>query len=58
MIFGQAVLVGLPSTPESGVVVVSVQPGQVAADSGLEPGDRLLSINGVNLGKGQEAVQD
>ncbi len=58
VVFGQAALVGLPNNPEPGVVVVSVQAGNVAASAGLEAGDRILSVDGVRLGKGQEAVQN
>ena len=36
---------------------MTVQPGQAAEASGLISGDQILSIDGVRLGKGQEAVQ-
>ncbi len=57
VLFGQAGLIGLPSQPEPGVLVMSVQPYEVAESSGLIAGDRIISVNGKALGKGQEAVQ-
>ncbi len=57
VLVGQATFVGLPMQPDSGVLVMSIQPGQAAETSGLIPGDKILSIDGRNLGKGQDAVQ-
>ncbi len=57
VLIGQATLLGLPSQPNPGVLIMTVQPGQAAETSGLKSGDQILSIDGVRLGKGQEAVQ-
>ncbi len=57
ILFGQATFIGLPNQPDPGVLVVSVQREEVAANSGLMAGDRILSINGTKLGRGQEAVK-
>ncbi|GCE64414.1 RIP metalloprotease RseP [cyanobiont of Ornithocercus magnificus] len=57
VILGQAVLAGLPTNPDPGVLVVAVQPGSAADKAGLRTGDQLLSINGQLLGSGQEAVR-
>ncbi|WP_320667214.1 RIP metalloprotease RseP [Prochlorococcus sp. MIT 1307] len=57
VLIGQAALVGIPSAPEPGVLIMSVQPGQPAESSDLVSGDQILSIDGLKLGKGQEAVQ-
>ena len=57
VLVGQSALVGIPAAPEPGVMVVAVQPGQAAAKAGLQAGDRILSINGEPLGKGQSAVR-
>ena len=57
VLIGQAGLVGIPSEPNSGVLIMAVQPGQAAETSGLTPGDQILSINGLKLGEGQKAVQ-
>ena len=35
--------------PETGVRVLAVEPGGLAAGAGLEPGDRLLRVNGQPL---------
>ena len=57
VLVGQSALIGIPAAPEPGVMVVAVQPGQAAAKAGLQAGDRILSINGDPLGKGQSAVR-
>ncbi len=57
VLIGQAALVGLPSQPESGILVMTVQPNQPAETSGLISGDKILNIDGIELGQGQEAVQ-
>jgi len=57
VLIGQTTLVGIPAEPGPGVLIMSVQPGQAAANSELIPGDKVLSINGMKLGIGQEAVQ-
>lgn len=53
-----------PSSPSFGVtldtrtlVVLGVQPGSIAAEIGLRPGDQLIGINGRRL-RGIEDVQD
>ncbi len=58
VLIGQAAFIGLPNQPEPGVLVVSVQSDEAAAASGIGAGDQILSINGVPLGQGQEAVQN
>ncbi len=57
VLFGQATLVGLPSQPSPGVIVMSVQHDQAAEEAGLASGDKITSINGTELGRGQEAVE-
>ncbi|WP_269623258.1 RIP metalloprotease RseP [Prochlorococcus marinus] len=57
VLFGQATFIGLPSQAEPGVLILDVQQSQAASLSGLSPGDKILSINGVNLGTGQKAVE-
>jgi len=54
----QGVVVGIPAgfSANPGVVVAAVQPGQPAALSGLVAGDRIVSLGGVSLLGGQEAV--
>ncbi len=58
VLIGQAAFVGLPSQPEPGVLIMSVQSGEAAESSGLLPGDLVISIENQNLGQGQEAVQN
>tara|TARA_Y100001968_G_C19403338_1_gene742244 strand:+ start:518 stop:1594 length:1077 start_codon:yes stop_codon:yes gene_type:complete len=57
VLFGQATFIGLPNQPEPGVTIISVQQSQAAEKSGLIAGDKILSINGIKLGRGQEAVK-
>ncbi len=57
ILLSQSAFVGLPSEPEPGVMILSVQQNEAAAGAGLAQGDRILSIDGVELGKGIEAVQ-
>ena len=57
VLIGQAGFVGIPSEPNSGVLIMATQSGQAAETSGLIPGDQILSINGLKLGEGQKAVQ-
>jgi RIP metalloprotease RseP len=40
------------------VLVAGVQPGQAAAAAGLRPGDRVLAVDGRDLGGGQGAVAE
>ncbi|MGC6483162.1 MAG: RIP metalloprotease RseP [Synechococcus sp.] len=57
VLVGQSAFVGIPASPDPGVMVVAVQPGEAAARAGLKAGDQILSINGDVLGSGQEAVR-
>ena len=57
VLFGQASLVGLPNQPDPGVLIMSVQANEAAANSGLLAGDRITSIDEIELGEGQEAVK-
>ncbi len=54
---GQATFIGLPNQTNPGVLIIDVQQKQAAALSGLTAGDQIISINGINLGTGQEAVE-
>ena len=58
ILVGQSAILGIPSSPDPGVMVVSVQPGEAAAQAGLKAGDRILSLNGETLGQGQDAVKN
>ncbi len=57
VLFGQATIYGLPSQPDPGVVVIAVERNEQAAKAGLVAGDRIFRIDGVALGKGQQAVE-
>ena len=58
VLVGQGVVVGIPAgfSATPGVLVAGVQPGQAAAAAGLRPGDRVLAVDGRDLGGGQSAV--
>ncbi|MFM2080158.1 MAG: metalloprotease RseP, partial [Cyanobacteriota bacterium] len=58
VLVAQGVVVGIPAgfSATPGVLVAGVQPGQAAASAGLQPGDRILAIDGTDLGGGQSAV--
>ena len=58
VLVAQGVVVGIPAgfSTTPGVLVAGVQPGQAAAAAGLRPGDRVLAIDGRELGGGQSAV--
>jgi membrane-associated protease RseP (regulator of RpoE activity) len=60
VLVAQGFVVGVPAgfSATPGVVVAAVQPGQPAAGSGLQAGDRILSLGGVPLAGGQSAVAD
>ena len=58
VLVGQSAFVGIPASPEPGVMVVSVQQGEAASIAGLKAGDRIISINGEPLGRGQAAVRN
>tara|TARA_Y100001968_G_C19427838_1_gene755367 strand:+ start:1102 stop:2184 length:1083 start_codon:yes stop_codon:yes gene_type:complete len=57
VIASQATFIGLPSQPDPGVVVISVQDNQAAQSAGLQKGDQITKINNSNIGSGQGAVQ-
>ncbi len=57
VLFGQAAFIGIPNTADPGVIIMSVQTGEVAANAGLAPGDQILKIDGISIGEGKEAVQ-
>ena len=58
VLLGQGLVLGIPAgfSASPGVLVSGVQPGQAAAAAGLQAGDRILSLNGSDLGGGQSAV--
>ena len=58
VLVSQSLVLGIPDgiSARAGVLVSGVQPGQAAAGAGLQPGDRILAINGERLGGGQAAV--
>ncbi|MEB3104405.1 MAG: site-2 protease family protein, partial [Cyanobacteriota bacterium] len=58
VLLAQGLVVGIPAgfSATPGVLVSGVQPGQAAAAAGLQPGDRLLRLEGTSLGGGQQAV--
>ena len=60
VLVAQGALVGIPAgfSASPGVLVSGVQPGLAAAAAGLQPGDRILRIDGVDIGGGQAAVAD
>jgi membrane-associated protease RseP (regulator of RpoE activity) len=58
VLVGQSALMGIPAGAQPGVMVISVQPGEAAAQSGLKAGDRIVSLNGITLGEGQKAVEN
>ncbi len=57
VLVGQGSFAGLPNQPDPGVLVVSVQEEQAAAKAGLNTGDKVIRIDGIELGRGQEALQ-
>ena len=60
VLLAQGLVLGIPAgfSATPGVLVSGVQPGQPAANAGLQAGDRLLSLGGTALGGGQRAVAD
>ena len=60
VLLAQGVLVGIPAgfSATPGVLVSGVQGGQPAALSGLQAGDRILSLAGEPLQGGQKGVTD
>ncbi len=57
VLIGQGAIIGLPNQPEQGVLIMAVQTNEAADKAGLVQGDRILSINNVELGRGQKAVE-
>ena len=48
--------IGIPYEPNPGILVLATQPEKAASKAGLEPGDKILKIDGVILGVGDQAV--
>ena len=48
--------VGIPFDPEPGVLVLATQPDKAASLAGLEPGDKILKVENLSLGVGDQAV--
>mgnify|MGYP001171739973 CR=1 FL=1 len=48
--------VGIPYDPEPGILVLATQPEKSAMKAGLEPGDKILKIDGNLLGVGDQAI--
>ena len=57
VLFSQATFLGLPNQPDPGVLIMGLQKNEPAELAGLNVGDRIVSINGQDLGFGQEAVK-
>jgi membrane-associated protease RseP (regulator of RpoE activity) len=60
VLLGQGIVLGIPDgiQADSGVLVSSVLKGQAADQSGLQGGDRVLTVSGRSLRGGQTAVSD
>nr|AUG32216.1 Peptidase M50, putative membrane-associated zinc metallopeptidase [Paulinella longichromatophora] len=58
VLISQGILVGLPTSPGTGVLVTSVQPNQPGDIAGLRSGDVILSISGHHLDQGEKAVSE
>tara|TARA_Y100001968_G_C19448040_1_gene766551 strand:- start:566 stop:1648 length:1083 start_codon:yes stop_codon:yes gene_type:complete len=56
VLIGQATFIGLPNQPEPGVIVISTKQTEPAEQSGLMSGDEIISVDGIKLGRGKEAV--
>ena len=48
--------IGIPYEPDPGILVLATQPEKAAFKAGLEPGDKILKLNGNVLGAGDQAV--
>ncbi|MDC3077750.1 RIP metalloprotease RseP [Prochlorococcus sp. AH-716-O05] len=48
--------IGIPYDPEPGILVLATQPEKAAFKAGLEPGDKILKLEGNVLGVGDQAV--
>ena len=47
---------GIPYAPEPGILVLATQPDKAAFKAGLEPGDKIIKLDGNLLGVGDQAV--
>ncbi|TGG85373.1 MAG: RIP metalloprotease RseP [Aphanocapsa feldmannii 288cV] len=58
VLFSQTLIYGIPDgiNTGAGVMITHISAGQRAASAGLRSGERVLAINGVPLGQGEEAV--
>ena len=48
--------IGIPYDPDPGILILAIQPEQPAFNAGLQPGDKILKIEGTTLGIGDDAV--
>ncbi len=48
--------IGIPYEPEPGILVLATQPEKAAFNAGLETGDKILKVEGITLGVGDQAV--
>ena len=48
--------VGIPYDPEPGILVLATQPDKAAFNAGLEPGDKIIKLDNISLGVGDQAV--
>jgi membrane-associated protease RseP (regulator of RpoE activity) len=48
--------IGIPFDPEPGILVLATQPDKAAAIADLQPGDKILNIENITLGVGDQAV--
>ncbi len=48
--------IGIPYDPDPGILVLATQPEKAAFKAGLEPGDKILKLDGNDLGVGDQAV--
>jgi len=48
--------VGIPFDPEPGILVLATKPEKAASLAGLEPGDKILKVETLSLGVGDQAV--
>ena len=48
--------IGIPYEPDPGILVLATQPEKAASRAGLEAGDKILKIDGNELGVGDQAV--
>ncbi len=48
--------IGIPYDPEPGILVLATQPEKAAFNAGLETGDKILKVEGITLGVGDQAI--